>query len=221
MEALRRATRALATVAPRLVVNDILVNPGNVTRMIDAAHEAVSSIDLTDDRESVLTARNNQQLMDAAGDVVYRLRGHLGDVDRLRAENERERGAQTDRDRPVEDPVERPARAEPADEFDFDAWAAEVTQAVQAAEQAAGEAERAAAGPGTWFERTNACSHARGRYYQASSRVTSLIYENRFLPARGASQAWEQVRGRLDAAEERASAACASIGPPPPAPVRR
>ena len=91
----------------------------------------------------------------------------------------------------------------------------EVRSAVQAAERAAGEAEQAAAGPGTWFERTNACFHASERYYQASNRVTSLIYESRFIPAGVAVQAMDQVRDRLAAAQERARAACASIGPPP------
>ena len=65
------------------------------------------------------------------------------------------------------------------------------------------------------FERAS-----ESRVHNTSSRVSSLIYGSGFLAAGVASQAMDRVRGRLAAAQERARAACASIGPPP-APARR
>ena len=133
-------------------------------------------------------------------------------VERIRQasfQNERERGAQTDRDPPVG--WQRRGGAEPADEFDFDAWAAEIRAAVDAAEQAAGDAEAAALGSGPPLSRSSACINAVGRVARRSSRVSSLIYGSRFIPARTKVQAWSMVRERLETAAKRARSACNSI----------
>ena len=52
---------------------------------------------------------------------------------------------------------------------------------------------------------------------QAVNRVQGLTFGARrpgFVPAAGGSQAWQELRERLDEARRRASAACSSIEPP-------
>ena len=100
---------------------------------------------------------------------------------------------------------------------DFAGWVREINAAVADAERAAGEAEQAAAGSGSWFSRSSACINAEGRVSQAVVRVQGLTFGTRrpsFVPAAGGSQAWNELRERLDEAGRRARAACSSIAPP-------
>ena len=93
----------------------------------------------------------------------------------------------------------------------------QINAAVAEVERAAADAEQAAAGSGSWFSRSSACINAEGRVSQAVNRVQGLTFGARrpaFVPAAGGSQAWEELRERLDEARRRASAACSSIEPP-------
>ena len=52
---------------------------------------------------------------------------------------------------------------------------------------------------------------------QASVRVQNLTFgarRPRFIPAEGGSQAWQELRERLDEAGQRAREACNAIEPP-------
>ena len=62
---------------------------------------------------------------------------------------------------------------------DFAAWVGQINAAVAAAERAADEAERAAAGSGSWFSRSSACINAEGRVSQAVVRVQGLTFGTR------------------------------------------
>ena len=58
---------------------------------------------------------------------------------------------------------------------------------------------------------------AEGRVSQAINRVQNLTFGARrpgFIPAEGGSQAWQELRERLDEAGQRAREACSSIEPP-------
>ena len=115
-----------------------------------------------------------------------------------------------------------PARQSPAFEVapaaDVDAWADQVRDAVMEVEQAAGEAERTAAGTGSWMSRFTGCEATHLRLLRAVRRVQDLtIGSGRpdFIPGGAGSQAWQQLRERLDEPRRRASEACRSIEPPP------
>ena len=113
--------------------------------------------------------------------------------------------------------VVRPPDVESQPAGDFAGWVRQVNAAVAEAERAAAEAEQAAAGSGSWFSRSSACLNAEGRVAQATVRVQNLTFGTmrpRFVPAEGGSQAWQELRERLEEARQRASAACSSIEPP-------
>ena len=103
---------------------------------------------------------------------------------------------------------------------DFAGWVRQVNADVAAVEQAADEAEQAAAGTGGWFTRSSGCLNAEGRLAQAVLRIQALTFMGtrrpRFIPAEAGSEAWRELKGRIDEARRRARAACESIGPPPP-----
>ena len=96
----------------------------------------------------------------------------------------------------------------------------QVNADVAAVERAADEAEQAAAGSGSWFTRSNGCLNAEGRVSQAIIRVQALTFMGtrrpQFIPDEAGSQAWREIRGRVEEASARARAACNSIGPAPP-----
>ena len=101
-----------------------------------------------------------------------------------------------------------PADVESEPSGDFAGWVRQVNAAVA-------EAERA--GSGSWFSCSSACINAAGRVAQASLRVQNLTLGTRrpgFVPAEGGSQAWQELRERIEEARQRASAACGSIEPP-------
>ena len=103
-------------------------------------------------------------------------------------------------------------QSEPAD--DLAGWVRAINDAAAEAERAADEAEQAAAGSGSWFSRSAACWHASARVTQATIRVQDLTFGTRrpeFIPSNVGSEAWDQLRPRLDEADRRAFAACRSI----------
>ena len=103
-------------------------------------------------------------------------------------------------------------QSEPAD--DLAGWVRAINDAAAEANRAADEAEQAAAGSGSWFSRMAACWHAGERVTQATSRVQDLTFGMRrpeFIPSNVGSEAWDQLRPRLDEADRRAAAACRSI----------
>ena len=107
-------------------------------------------------------------------------------------------------------------KAEVAESAREGGWIREVNAAVVAVERAGGEAEQAATGDGSWLWRSTACINAEGRVTQATVRVQDLTFGSRrpqFIPAQVGREVWQEVRGRLEEARDRASAACDSIEP--------
>ena len=59
--------------------------------------------------------------------------------------------------------------------------------------------------------------NAEGRVAQAINRVQNLTLGTRrprFIPTEGGSEAWQELRERLNEAGQRAREACSSIAPP-------
>ena len=119
--------------------------------------------------------------------------------------------------------VESPQQARQARE-QFAAWVRQVNTVVAAVERAADEAEQAAVVPGgwagEWFTRSTGCLSAEDRLVQAHKRVQALTFlgttRPQFISAEAGSQAWREIRGRVEEAAHRARAACNAIGPAPP-----
>ena len=119
--------------------------------------------------------------------------------------------------------VESPQQARQARE-QFAAWVRQVSTVVATVERAADEAEQAAVAPGNWagewFTRSTGCLSAEDRLEQAHKRVQALTFlgttRPQFISAEAGSQAWREIRGRVEEAAHRARAACNSIGPAPP-----
>ena len=100
---------------------------------------------------------------------------------------------------------------------DLDAWADQVRDAVMEVERAAGEAERTAAGTGSWISRFTGCEATHLRLLRAVGRVQDLTLGSGrpdFIPGGAGSQAWRQLRERLEEPRRRAREACRSIEPP-------
>ena len=106
----------------------------------------------------------------AAREVYVVLESHVQLVEQAAREHERDPdpalAGQADGRRPSD------VESEPAG--DFVDWVGQINAAVAAAERAADEAERAAAGSGSWFSRSTACITAESRVSQAVVRVQSL-----------------------------------------------
>ena len=106
------------------------------------------------------------------------------------------------------------AAAEPADLAE---WVRAVNAGVTAAEEAAAEAEAAAGGTRNWFGRTAASVNARDRLARSLARVEALtVGESRpsFVTRAADEEAHAELDGRLESADERGRAACASSQPP-------
>ena len=104
------------------------------------------------------------------------------------------------------------AEPEPAD--NLAEWVRALNAAAGAAEQAAADAEAAAGGPGSWFSRTSACIEAEARATAAATRVSSLtVGDNRpgYVPVRAGREAYIDLVILMDAAQQRARAACSSM----------
>ena len=116
----------------------------------------------------------------------------------------------------VETAADPPAYATP-EPANLAEWVRAVSAGVTAAEEAAGEAESAAAGTGSWFARTAACVNARDRLSNALQRVERLtVGEGRplYVTAAAGEETYTELGERLDSAGERGRAACESIGRP-------
>ena len=203
LEAVSRAGRAISQAADRLGDDYYGVGIENLRRYSATLDNAVSAARGAERNGE--TDRALDSMLAAARQTVAALRTNLEATQRYAAEPDP--GPQE----PFERPRRQAPRAETADEFDFDAWAAEIRAAVAAAEQAAGDAEAAALGSGSPLSRSSACLNAESRVLGRSSRVSSLIYGSRFIPARTKVQAWSMVRERLETAAKRARSACSSI----------
>ena len=210
LEAVSRAGRAISQAADRLGDDYYGVGIENLRRYGATLDSAVSEARGAE-RDGEQTDRALDSMLAAARQTVAALRTNLEATRRYEAEPD-----PAPQEEPFVRPGRRPPAAQSADEFDFDAWAAEIRAAVAAAEQAASDAEAAALSSRDSLSRSNACLNAEGRVSGRSSRVTSLIYGNRFIPARGRVQAWSMVRERLEAAAKRARSACDSIVLEPP-----
>ena len=204
LEAVSRAARAVSQAANQLGDDYYGIGIQNVRRAAAELDRALSAARGAE-RNGDETDRALDSMVAAARQTVAALRTNLAASRRYEAEP----------DPGQQEPVVRPGRpapsAEPTDSFDPDAWAADIRAAVAAAESAAGDAEAAARSSREPLWARNACVNAAARVANYSSRVSSLIYENRFIPSRGMAQAWSRVRERLENAMARASAACDSL----------
>ena len=100
---------------------------------------------------------------------------------------------------------------------DFIGWVRTLNVAARAAEQAAADAEAAAGGSGSWFSRASACIDAEARATAAATRVSSLTVGNsrpRYVPVRAGRAAYADIVVLMDAAQQRARAACSTIEQP-------
>ena len=96
-------------------------------------------------------------------------------------------------------------------------WVRMVSAGMTAAEEAAGEAELAAAGTGSWFGRTTTCVNALDRLSNALQRVERLtVGEERpsSVTSAAGEETYAELGERLETARERGRAACESIGRP-------
>ena len=112
--------------------------------------------------------------------------------------------------------VDRPADVESEPAGDFAGWVRQVNAAVADAERAAA---RGRAGRGRFRQsgsraRASTPRDACPRRSTASRTSTFGARRPGFIPVEGGSQAWQELRERLDEARQRASAACSSIEPP-------
>ena len=106
------------------------------------------------------------------------------------------------------------ATSEPAN---LTEWVRVVSAGVTAAEEAAGEAESAAAGTGSWFGRTTTCVNALDRLSNALQSVERLtVGEERpsYVTSAAGEETYAELGERLETARERGRAACESIGRP-------
>ena len=215
LDALGRAGRTLSTAAGRLTDGYYpATRAAEVTREAAALDRAVAAAaDPEVSNASDATDRALDDLILAAREVYVVLESHVGLVEQAAREHERD----PEPELPGQADVERRSDVESEPAGDFAGWVRQINAAVAAAERAADEAERAAAGAGNWFSRSSACINAEGRVSQAINRVQGLTVGGRrpgFVPAAGGSQAWDELRERLVEAGERARAACSSIEPP-------
>ena len=214
LDALSRAGRTLSTAAGRLTDDNY---PGTraaevirATAALDGAAVAAANPEVSDTSDR--TDQAIEGLIMASRETMTVLRSHVQLVEQAARRYEQDR-------EPPQGPVAgqpgRPADVQSQPAGDFAGWVRQINDAVAEAERAADDAEQAAAGAGSWFSRSSACFHARDRGVQASIRVQNLTFMGvrrpEFVPAEAGSQAWEEVRGRLDAADRRANEACASI----------
>ncbi len=209
LDALGRAGRTLSTAAGRLTDDYYpATRAAEVTREaaeLDRAVAAAADPEVSNPSDATDAALD--ELIIAAREAYVALESHVQLVDQAARDYERD----PDQALPGQDDVE----SEPAG--DFAGWVRQVNAAVAEAERAAAEAEQAAAGAGSWLSRSSACINAEGRVSQASLRLQNLTLETRrpgFVPAEGGSQAWQELRERLEEARQRASEACSSIEPP-------
>ena len=158
--------------------------------------------------ELILAARNTFVVLESHVELVEQA---------AQGYDERDPEAQ----RPGQADAARPADVEAEPPGDLAGWVRAVNAQVERAERAAAEAEQAAAGSGGWWSRLTACLGADNRMVTATLRVQGLTFGTgrpSFVPLAGGNQAWEELRERLDAAGQRATAACAGIERSEPGP---
>ena len=165
-----------------------------------ATPEVSNTSDATDAAldELILAARNTFVVLESHVELVEQA---------AQGYDERDPEAQ----RPGQADAARPADVEAEPPGDLAGW----VRAVNA------EVEQAAAGAGGWWSRLTACLGADNRVVTATLRVQGLTFGTdrpRFVPLAGGNQAWEELRERLDAAGQRATAACAGIERSEPGP---
>ena len=76
------------------------------------------------------------------------------------------------------------------------------------------EAEQSAIGDGSWTVRLNQCDNARERQTRAVIRMQNLTFGGGrppFVPLDAGNQAWSEVQGRADEAQDRVRAICSAI----------
>ena len=215
LSALGRAGRTLSTAAGRLTDDYYpATRAAEVTREaaeLDRAVAAAADPEVSNDSDR--TDRALDALLIAARETFIVLESHVQLVEQAARDYERD----PDPALPGQADVVRPDDVESEPAGDFAGWVRQINAAVAEAERAAAVAEQAAAGSGSWFSRSSACINAEDRVAQASVRVQNLTLGTRrprFVPAEGGSQAWQELRERLEEARQRASAACSSIEPP-------
>ena len=203
LDALGRAGRTLSTAAGRLTDGYYpATRAAEVTReaaALDRAVAAAADPEVSNDSDRTDAALD--ELILAAREVYVVLESHVQLVEQAAREYERD----PDPALPGQADVDRPADVESAPAGDFAGWVRQINAAVAEAERAAAEAEQAAAGSGSWFSRSSACINAAGRVAQATVRVQNLTFGTRrprFVPAAGGSQAWQELRERLEEARQ-------------------
>ena len=201
---LGRATRAVATAAERLTVQDY---PGTrateVLRAVQAANRAVSvATDPQVHRSNSRTDTVLESLIEAARVTVTVARAHRAAVERAVEQYEQltdqGSGSAATNSRNLVAPSAEPEVLE-----DLSGWARAIRSGVAQVERAAAEAEAAAASSGSWFSRVNACHRATRRAWEAVKRIQELTIgagRPSFVSSEAGSAAYEQVRSMLDAA---------------------
>ena len=154
-------------------------------------------------------------VMTAARLTMDALRGHLQRVDRAVSDLEGRYAGDGGGGADVRagggaGPAPEPA-GEPASPRD---WIRDVSSVLAEVERAVAEAEQSAIGDGSWTVRLNQCSNARDRQVRALLRMQNLTFGGGrppFVPLDAGLQAWNEIQGRADEAQERVQAICSAI----------